>query len=1142
MGEFMKMIAAISRGQQCERVIARNADRTTVPASRTAGRLLYTMALQISVIFVALLSADSSLAQTTNAGDLRGTATDSTGAVIPGVKVTVLDVDKGVTTTYVTDGAGLYDTGSIVPDHYTVTFTKQGFTSFVRGPFTLLVQILTIDAHLSPGSTTQTVSVTTDAPLLETETGALSTTLTGKELTDLPNFASWETFTILMPGASGTPSNGNSNVDPGQAVSVNGNATFYNLLDDGAVVTMPDSGNGEDYPIDILAEVKMDTNAFGAQYANGGVIYNSISKGGSNQFHGDAFDYFQNTVLNAAPYSFGATAAVPVIRANFYGGSIGGPVLRNRLFFFANADLTQKYGGSSNGFVTVPTAAMLAGDFTGFPTIYDPTTQTVGAGGVVQRASFASEYGNGNKIPTSMIDSVANAIQKYYPAPNVPGVVTNGITTNNFFYNVPSNSPEYQWFWRVDYDISPKNRLTVTDLQNTGNTPNLGIGICPVDCYNSSGTAVFAEATDVWTFSPEANNEFRFGMANEVDNYLSETVNQGYPAKLGLLFAKGDEFPSININSEFELQPGIDSTQHQSDFNPSDVVTLIRGKHILHFGGDELIQRNNSTAWGNVQAANLQFTGQYTASSQGTQNISGVPYADFLLGDSESWSATNTPEEGTRYKVVETFIQDDIKVHPNLTLNAGLRWEGFTGIGEIHGNALSFDPTIPNPGNNTLGAMWNGITKADGRQDIQAGVWDTFLPRLGLAWQPMSNTVIRGGFGIFAYPFSGETTFGLGSALGSSGSQYDATNGVDPVVILSSSGGMSYQGSPGGINSRYLNAPLTPDGYNGQSVPYNQYNTPATKIYQYNLTIQRAISSGMTADASYVGSHGFDEIFPANINQVPEDMLGPNDASGSTNARPYTLFQGISGATHNARSNYNSLQTAIEGRWASGPQFNINYTWSKYLDESDICPWNCGTKAANYQNAYVPSDNYGPSDFDIRSMLKGRIFYPLPVGKGQRFLNNNSIPSEVLGGWRIATTFQWQSGNAFTPVMVNNTSYAQAGAQYPNLVGNPKSGPHGTTAEWFDVNAFAAPTPGTFGDVRSNSVRGPGLSNVNVSLGKNFSVWERALLQIRVDATNAFNHPSFGLPDTGIGPGHTGQITSVTVGGRSAELVGKISF
>jgi hypothetical protein len=1089
--------------------------------------------------------ASLAFAQNTNSGDIRGTATDASGAVIPHVAVTVQDVDKGVTRTYVTDGSGLYDTGSIVPDHYTITFTKEGFSTFVRGPITLQVQTLTIDGHLTVGSTTQTVQVTTDVPLLQTESGAQSTTLSEQELNDLPQVgASWENFVILMPGTSGTPTGGLSNVDPGQTASVNGNAVFYNVLGDGITMSLPSNGNSYDYNFDTLAEVKIVSNGFSAEYENGGVIYNQISKSGTSHFHGDVFEYFQNNALNAAPYSFGTNAPVPILRSNYFGGSIGGPVLRNKLFFFFNYDYSQNYGGSSNGFVTVPTAAMRTGDFTGQPMIYDPTTQTVTADGVVHRRSFADEYLNGNKIPGPMIDPVANAIQAYYPKPNVTGTVLDGITTNNYFYNVPVNSPGHALFGRADYDITSTNRLTITDFQSFGSSPQNAIGYCPIDCNSASNSAITAQVSDVWTFRPNAINEFHFGLSDQINNYLPQTLNQGFPAKLGLQFAKADLFPEINVTGGccFELQPGTNAQQKQFMFEPSDVVTMVLGRHVLHFGGEVLAQRVNSTNWGNIDAGNMTYSGVYTASTQGTSNNSGVPYADFLLGQTQGWTAKNTPEFYPRYKTVQLFVQDDFKLRPNLTVTGGLRWEGWTGLNEKNGNELSFDPTVLNPATQTMGAMWYGTTKANGRTGETASIWDIFLPRLGFSWQPQSNMVVRGGVGLFAYNFQlGPNTVGQGNLLGSSGNETDATNGMNPVVLLNSTGDTNYQGNAGAsINSLYQTSPTAPDAYNGQGVTFVDYHTPAQKIWQYNLEIQHELGPNMVANLAYVGSHGFDQAFGVDLNQVPEDKLGPNDASGPTNARPYPNFQSIGGTNWVGISNYNALQATIAKRLTSGLQFNFNYTWSKFLNESDACAWNCGTSTA--QNAYMPSANYGPSDYDIRHMFKGRIIYQLPVGRGRAFLNNNYLLDEIIGGWQTAATIIAQTGNPFTPVMANNTSYAQSGSQYPNVIGDPKSGPHGTNQTWFNVNAFAAPAPGTFGNLQRDSVYGPGLTNVNFSLSKNFSVWREASLQIRADATNVLNHPSFGLPDTNIGPGHVGQITSVTVGGRTMQLLGRLSF
>jgi hypothetical protein len=366
---------------------------------------------------------------------------------------------------------------------------------------------------------------------------------------------------------------------------------------------------------------------------------------------------------------------------------------------------------------------------------------------------------------------------------------------------------------------------------------------------------------------------------------------------------------------------------------------------------------------------------------------------------------------------------------------------------------------------------------------------------------------------------------------------------VLPVVLLSSDGSTNYQGAGGYcINSLFISASTNPAAFNGQSVSYNQYHTPAPQIYQWNLDGQRQLSQNFMAEIAYIGSHGFNLSFPVDINQVPADKLGPDDAKGSTNMRPYTQFQGISGSTNNAISNYNSLQESIQKRLSNGLEFSFNYTWSHFLDYQDSAGW--GGKSGNtyYHNGYVPSANYGPSSFDIRHMFKGSALYSLPFGKGMRFLNSNSIVDEVVGGWHRAVTRMVQTGNPFTPIMKSNTSYSQAGQQFPNLVGNPLSGPHGTISEWFNIAAYAAPTPGTFGNVHRNSLYGPGLTDVNLSLGKTFSLPEGIKVELRGDATNVFNHPSFDLPDNSIGAGHNAQITSVTVGGRAMQLFAQVYF
>ena len=380
--------------------------------------------------------ASPAFAQSTNAGDIRGTVTDPSGALIPEVTVTVLNVETGVTKDYVTNHDGVYDTSSIVTGQYQITFTKDGFNRLVRGPVTVQVGFTGVNAQLKVGSTAQQVVVTDNVPLLKTESGEQSTTLEAKSMAQLPNVGTdWENFTILLPGTSGTPSSAFNAANPGQFVSANGNLPYNAMLADGSVTTLPSSSNSDVSTFETVAEVEVSTSSFSAQYGIGGYIFNQISKGGTDQFHGAVYEYFQNDALNAKGYGFGEPVTVPFLRYNNYGGSIGGPILKKKMFFYFNFDKLSLHG-SNTGFLTVPTEAELNGDFTGQPTIYDPTTQVITQtpdGPVVTRQSFADEYGNGNKIPAQLIDPVAKAIQSSTRNPMSPAMSLRALQSTTIF-------------------------------------------------------------------------------------------------------------------------------------------------------------------------------------------------------------------------------------------------------------------------------------------------------------------------------------------------------------------------------------------------------------------------------------------------------------------------------------------------------------------------------------------------------------------------------------------------------------------------------------------------------------------------------------------------------------------------------------
>jgi hypothetical protein len=1134
------------------------------------------LALLVGVLLTGSFAA--ALGQSTNAGDISGIVTDTTGAAVPGATVTVLNVDTGVTKDYTTNDSGVYDTSSIVAGTYKLTFSRQGFSTLVRSSVTIPVGPTTVNAQLAVGTVSTQVVVNTDVPLLNTENGAITTTLNSETLSQLPQVSSigqdWSSFNILQAGAAGAPM-GNQGVvgsgtSNGTMLSVNGNLPFSTVLADGAETTLPASANSDITVQEDIQEVQTSSSAFSAQYGVGGILYNQISKGGSDRFHGSAYEYFQNTALNANNYTFGANTPTPIIHFHEFGGTIGGPIIKNKFFFFFNYEHIIDNGGNAASFYTVPTAAELSGNFAGLPTIYDPATTTViqqtgtytypGATSPTTCPCISRTAFPGNVVPADRFDAVSKATQAYFPAPNTAGTVSNGQAQNNYTYTSPDINPFTKFFGRLDYNVTPTNKIngTVTEGDNPGKT--FGPGLCPINCQSGDVSRINSQVTDVWSISPRITNEARLGYTNQLNFFVPYTLDKGYPAKLGWQFAKADNFPSINItnfnngpNGNTVVGSQINAVYKEHAFAPSDVVTMIVGKHVLHFGGEFLIYQNNSTAWGNINAGTLSFTGQYTSQYVGS-TTSGAPYADFLLGQTQNWNAGVTPEYGGREKLPQMFVQDDYKVRPNLTVNLGLRYQIQTGWSEVKGNEASFDPTVQNPVSNTLGAIWFGSTHANGRTHLQKPVYNTFLPRVGFSYLLNPVTTIGGGFGIFSYNWSNDQYGGgMGQAFGSKGNVTDETNGVTPVV--------AYSGS--GANLPYVSNSTAPGAYNGQSFNYNAYHEPVGGSYQWNLQVQRQLSTNFVASLKYVATHGHNLPFPVDINQVPENLLSANDQG----SRPFPQFGSLNTSgtpsNENAISNYNSLQAIMEKRMSNGLNLQFSYVWSHFLDDIDSAGWGSHSGDQFIQNSFVPSANYGNSNFDIRNAFRGYAIYELPFGRNRQFLNNSTLLDEVVGGWQLSTTIIVQSGQPFMANMASGTnSYSLGGSNFqwfPNVIGNPKLKNRGPN-QWFNEGAFAAPTPGTFGDERRNQMTGPAFERVNLSLGKTFAFTEGIRLQIRADANNGFNHPGFSLPNTqltvcpssgtltagcsaygAIATG-TSTITSLTDPGRTVQLTAHVTF
>jgi hypothetical protein len=1144
-----------------------------------------------AVPFLLALASLPTLAQSTNAGDIRGTVTDPSGAVVPGVTVTVTNVDTGVAKVFTTNDAGLYDTDSIVTGNYTVTFTRDGFQKMVRGPITLVVGFTTVNGELKLGSSTESVTVEADVQLLQTETSEQSTTFTSKSMVALPQVTQdWENFTILLPGATGATGSAQGTANPGQVVAVNGNLPYSNIIADGASTTLSHSQNANPATFENVEELQVNTSSFSAQYGIGGIIFNQVSKGGTNKFHGTAYDFIQNDMLTAHPYF--SSGAIPFLRYNNFGGSIGGPVLKNKMFFYFNYDQIVNHG-NQNGYDTLPTDANMTGDFTGINALYDPTTQTIAHDALGNpypvRKSFASEYG-GNKIPTTLFDPVAAKFQQmFFPTTaNHPSFLTaipggqsiggEGQPNNNWYYNQQLSSPVKRYFGRLDYDVRPNNRITMSVTQADFTYPGLNtVATCPVGCQNGYVDNANSQITDVWNVSSTTVNEFRVGYTNQMNYFTDSSLSKGYAAQLGWQFAKLDDFPGFESTGTYPyswLTPGTNSVYKEHVFDFSDVVTLIRGKHILHFGGELLAYRDNSTAWGNKTAGNMQYSGQYTkawttdpafcgVSAKGaacTVPGTGFEYADFLLGYINNWQANQLPEYGARLKSPQFFAQDDFKIRPNLTINLGLRWQINHGWNEVQGNITSFDPTVNNPATNTPGAFWFASTHANGRTALEANVYNTFLPRVGFSWAVRPNTTVRGGFGLYAYNWSLDTYgHGMGNSFGSSGNYTDPTNGVYPAAILAGNGdsilaSSFYNGPPkdSGSPLPYTAASQDPTRFNTSNVDYQLYHAKVPKIYQWNFGVQRSLTTDMVAELAYVGSHGFNLAFPVDLNQVPQSSWAPVDSQ----FRPYANFGSIyangNAGTMNAISNYNSLQASITKRMRNGVSLSFNYVWSHFLDDLDSSGWGSRMGPQDYQSAINPAANYSNSNFDVRNAFKGYAVYQLPFGRGKQFLNHSTLLDEVVGGWQVSGTVVLQTGNPFS-VYGDQVNYSLAGTTFPNR--NPGVSlylPNKGISGWFNPQAFTKPADGTWGDVRRNTLYGPGINVFNMAAAKSFGLpWEGVRIEFRADAANVFNHKSLGTPGgqnlgsaLGIGKAYTSSdtISSVTTGARNLQLMFRVNF
>lgn len=1042
------------------------------------------------VALIVAVAPQSAMAQNRSTAELVGAVTDASGGLVPEVTVTIRNEATQAVVNAKTNAAGYFDAPLLAPGTYTATFARQGFQTVKRDGIALaLDQTARIDVMLPVGSITTVLEVAAATPLLETE-GTERGTHFSKELTgNLPLVGrDPSTLAVLAAGIS-TAQQYFSSADPGR-VSVNGNRVFtIQATVNGGSVVLPSSNNFQAF-VPALAAVSEFTiigDNFSAEFGSGTSVLNMITRSGSNQFHGSAFEFVQNDILNAR-YTFAQQKNK--LRYNQFGGALGGPIRKNRLFFFFSYQNTLN-PNSSSGVVTVPTVAAKNGDLSAYSaTLIDPAT-----GG-----AFA-----GNRIPSSRFDPVAKAVLSYWPDPNL-----NGITNN--FYSVYPNNPRTPYYdAKIDWNISASHQLSGTfhlldwHTQHTGQIPGPA-------CYRAEYCGGESTRDQQWqisdrlTLGPGAVNQFQANYIREHYETTSPSARGDFANKLGLKNVPSYYFPRFSIGGALptSLGPGQYYSGTQNNFVYSDIFTWIRGAHMLKMGGQFMASQHNPHGdWG---PGSFGFSGLF----------SGLGFADFLLGLPDSYSLTASPESlGERRKSAAGFLDDAWHVSPKLTFNLGLRYQFEGGFTETHNRLANFSPTAVNPATSTPGAI---VYATSGDPYLQASHTRLFAPRIGAAYQLLPQTVVRISYGMFFLPNGAQRGANTDVPGYSISQNLQTTDQKTPVFQLSA-------GPPPYV---YPDASVRNGAVaNGAAISWWPYSSPQPYVQQWQLSVQRQLGQVIMVELAYVGNKGTHLLFPRDMNQVPPALWGPGDAQSR---RPYPQYSQIQEMYNDGDSVYHALQLKGSRRFAQGLTFMANYTFSKSIDNSsyDTTTGNGNT----YQITTNTALNRGLSQFDETHRVALSYVYELPAGHGRKWMSRGGITDAILGGWQTSGSFVASSGIPFTVLSgAPNRTGAISGDVYADCIGDPSlSSP--TAARWFNTAAFADPSPYQVGTCGRDTLRGPGSWNFNAAFMKDFRMpphWlEGARLQLRADAFNLFNHANLGLPDSTTGSTAFGTITSAS--------------
>ena len=1081
-------------------------------------------------------------------GSIVGTVRDSSGAAILRATVTATNKATNITLTTTSNEAGEYQFNALRPGTYAVKATASGFAAQEVGDVEIHVQSRpSIDFNLKVGDVSQTVEVTAATQMLNTQSADVGGVVQEQQIKDLPlNGRRYADLALLEAGIQKNLTNTN-NTAPDR-FSSNGNLETQNYfsldgVDNNSGSTNLQEGSTQTVqpPPDALQEFRVQTRTYSAEFGtSAGAVINASIKSGSNGFHGDVWEFVRNSRFDANSFFNNLNG---VQRGHFsqnqFGGTIGGPIIKNRTFFFFDAqDFTSRK--ATTLLSTVPTPLMKTGNFTELkPTLPNPAVPS-------QNGCIA-----GNVIAASCIDPVGQKLLALFPSPNVPSAVARqglpaswtGAPNYQFQYAVPNDT--YSWDTRIDHNLNANNRIFgrfsdfTVDRQDPPWTsdPLVGNGNFATQ-YRIRGKSVAASWTDL--ISPSLLNEVRGGFSRDyahsdpigVQLGTSAAANYGLtgipagPANAGL--------PPINISGLTRLGTAPWRPQYQiaQVWQLLDTLSWLKGNHSFKFGFEHRHTSDNF-----LDAQSIQ--GQITASGIYSGNTGlGVP--DFLLGDVSTASFT-TPTIVHNYQVgYNFFAQDTWRVLPNLTVNYGVRYELFSPLLN-HQNQVA----------NFTSANGGGVVTA------QSGDWyqrstihpdrNDWAPRIGFSYQPMSRLVLRGGYGIF---YDHYVRIGSESVLAENppffvDQSLSQSNGSTTPAFFLKNGFPSFNTSTVDLTRTQIRA-QDPN----QRTPY---------VEQVSFGPQWQFSESTVLDISYVGNFGRKENRLRNANQ---GIVTGFTSSG----QPITLFpyanlntnvNSLSGnhsflelATNDGNTNYNGLLVSLRKRFSKGIAYGLSYTWShNFSDYVDNL-----TGGSTPANAYNYSLERSNSPFDVRHRFVGNAIWDLPIGKGGLILNNGGLASRLIGGWQLNSIVTLETGTPFT-VTANDVS--QTGGSHQsraNCIGNPYQGAStdpaqivGGAAPGFFLNpaAFAVPALGTFGNCAPRSFHGPGLENVDLSIFKQFLITENWKLEFRSEFFNAFNHANFTNPNSSYNPaslGSFGKVFNTVTDPREIQFALKLYF